>query len=344
MITLTSLSGQTIAVTGGAGFIGRHLCARLLDAGAAVICIDSFLTSARRDLEALLQRPGFTLLEADIVALPDFQADGIFNLACAASPKAYQRDPIHTMRTNVVGTDNLLARATALGVRLLQASTSEIYGDPDIHPQPETYAGRVNPLGPRACYDEGKRAAETLCADYARHHGTDTRIARIFNTYGPGMAPDDGRIVSNFIMQALQNQPISIFGDGTQTRSLCYVEDTVEALLRLYLHPEIGCQPVNIGNTDELTVLDIAQLVLGATGSTAPLAYFPLPLDDPRQRRPDISRARKALGWAPRISVSEGIARTVPYFRQYGTASLQDTIAAPPDPSANAQHVAHPGD
>ena len=316
VIPLASLAGQTIAVAGGAGFIGRHLCARLLDAGAAVICIDSFLTSGRSELETLLERPGFTLLEADIISLPDFRADGIFNLACAASPRAYQRDPIHTMRTNVVGTDNLLVRAMALGVRLVQASTSEVYGDPDIHPQPESYAGRVNPLGPRACYDEGKRAAETLCADYARHHGADTRIARIFNTFGPGMAPDDGRIVSNFIMQALAGEPISVFGDGTQTRSLCYVDDTVEALLRLYLHPDIGCQPVNIGNTDERTVLEIAHLVLGAAGSTAPLTHFPLPTDDPRQRRPDIARASECLGWAPRISLGEGLARTIPYFRQ----------------------------
>lgn len=315
-MTLAHLAGRHIAVAGGAGFIGRHLCTRLLDAGATVVCIDSFLTSSSDDLGPLLQRPGFTLLETDIIRLPPFSADGIFNLACAASPKAYQRDPIHTMRTNVTGTDNLLSRATELGIALVQASTSEVYGDPDIHPQSETYPGRVNPLGPRACYDEGKRAAETLCADYARQYGTDARIARIFNTYGPGMAPDDGRIVSNFIVQALRNQPISIFGDGSQTRSLCYVEDTVDALLRLYSRPNIGFDPINIGNTVELSVLEIARLVLAATGSPSPLTNFPLPADDPRQRRPDISRALERLDWTPTTSVEVGIARTVEHFRR----------------------------
>lgn len=309
-------SGQHIAVAGGAGFIGRHLCASLLDAGATVLCIDNFLTSAPVDLQRLLARPGFTLLEADIVKLPDFTADGIFNLACPASPAAYQRDPIQTMRINVIGTDNLLGRAVELGVRLLQASTSEVYGDPEVHPQPETYPGHVNPIGPRSCYDEGKRAAETLCTDYARQYGVDTRIARIFNTYGPGMAANDGRIISNFVIQALRGEPISIYGDGSQTRSLCYVEDTVEALLRLYLLPDLGPQPINIGGTDEVSVLQIATLVLAETGSRSPLSFHPLPQDDPRQRRPDTFSARERLGWVPGIGMKEGLSRTVAHFRE----------------------------
>jgi UDP-glucuronate decarboxylase len=308
------LAGQHIAVAGGVGFIGRHLCSSLLDAGATVLCIDNFLTSSREDLGSLLDRAGFTLMEADIVKLPDFAADGIFNLACPASPKAYQRDPIQTMRINVVGTDNLLARATDLGAKLVQASTSEVYGDPEVHPQTENYFGHVNLNGPRSCYDEGKRAAETLCSDYARHRGSDARIARIFNTYGPGMALDDGRIISNFVTQALRGEPISIYGDGTQTRSLCYVEDTVDGLIRLYLAPDIGPAPINIGNTDELTVAEIAAMILEATGSQSRVDHLPLPEDDPRQRRPDISRARDRLGWAPRITIDEGIARTVAHF------------------------------
>ena len=308
-------SRQHIAVAGGAGFIGRHLCHRLLDAGATVLCIDNFLTSDRADLAPLLARPSFSLLEADIVQLPDFTADGIFNLACPASPPAYQRDPVQTMRINVIGTDNLLGRAAQLGIRLLQASTSEVYGDPEVHPQRETYLGHVNPIGPRACYDEGKRAAETLCSDYARQHGVDVRIARIFNTYGPGMAADDGRIISNFVTQALRGEPLSIYGDGSQTRSLCYVDDTVEALLRLYLYPDPGFQPINIGSTDEVSVRQIAALVLEATGSRSTLSHHPIPTDDPRQRRPDITRAFKRLNWAPTTSLSDGLLRTVAHFR-----------------------------
>ena len=311
-------------MAGGAGFIGRHLCARLLDAGAEVLCIDNFMTSARADLEPLLARQGFTLLEADIVRLPEFDADGIFNLACPASPPAYQRDSIQTMRINVVGTDNLLARAAALGVRLVQASTSEVYGDPEVHPQPETYLGHVNPIGPRACYDEGKRAAETLCTDYARQYGVDARIARIFNTYGPGMAPDDGRIISNFVVQALNGAPLTIYGDGSQTRSLCYVEDTVEGLIRLFCLPGLGPTPINIGNTGEVTVTEIAMAVIEATASRSTLSYHPLPVDDPRQRRPDITRARERLGWAPRTTFAEGLARTVAHFSNQAAPAKQN--------------------
>lgn len=309
------LSGQHIAVAGGAGFIGRHLCGRLLDAGATVLCIDNFLTSRRADLAPLLARQGFSLREADIVKLPAFTADGIFNLACPASPPAYQRDSIQTMRINVIGTDNLLGRAAELGIRLLQASTSEVYGDPLVHPQPENYVGHVNPIGPRACYDEGKRAAETLCGDYARQYGVDSRIARIFNTYGPGMAADDGRIISNFVIQALRGEPVSIYGDGSQTRSLCYVDDTVEALLRLYLLADAGPQPINIGSTDEVTVNHIAAMILEATGSPSRLAYHPLPTDDPRQRRPDTTRAYERLQWSPAVSLRDGLQRTVAHFR-----------------------------
>jgi UDP-glucuronate decarboxylase len=315
MISLPDFSGQRIAVAGGAGFIGRHLCQRLLDGGATVLCIDNFQTSSPSDLAGLKADSVFSLIEADIVSLPDFTADGIFNLACPASPPAYQRDAVGTMRTNVIGTDNLLRRAMELGVRFLQASTSEVYGDPEVHPQREDYLGHVNPNGPRACYDEGKRAAETLTSDYARQYGVDTRIARIFNTYGPGMAADDGRVVSNFAVQALRNQPISIYGDGSQTRSLCYVADTVEGLLRLFFLPGIGPEPINIGSTDEVSVTEIAEAIIAAAGSRSTLSYHPLPVDDPRQRRPDIGRARDRLGWAPQVSTAEGLGRTIAHFR-----------------------------
>ncbi|WEJ32947.1 NAD-dependent epimerase/dehydratase family protein [Devosia sp. SD17-2] len=328
MISIPDFAGRHIAVAGGAGFIGRHMCNRLLDGGATVLCIDNFLTSAREDLAPLLARPGFSLLEADIVAPLDFVADGIINLACPASPVAYQRDAVETMRINVIGTDRLLAMARKLGVRFLQASTSEVYGDPEVHPQPETYLGHVNPIGPRSCYDEGKRAAETLCTDYARQHGVDVRIARIFNTYGPGMAADDGRIISNFVTQALRDLPLSIYGDGTQTRSLCYVADTVEGLLRLFFLPDVDVLPINIGSTDELSVAEIALSILEATGSRSPLSYHPLPVDDPRQRRPDTARAAKVLGWRPQTSLRAGLAHTIAHF-----AERLEARASHPEPA-----------
>ncbi len=309
------LAGQRIAVAGGAGFIGRHLCAALLDAGAHVLCIDNFMTSARRTLAPLQAHDRFTLIEADILELPEFTADGIFNLACPASPPAYQRDPTGTLRINVIGTDNLLRRAKALGARFLQASTSEIYGDPQVHPQRENYLGHVNPIGPRACYDEGKRAAETLCTDYARQYGVDVRIARIFNTYGPGMAPDDGRIISNFVTQALRNQPLTIYGDGSQTRSLCYVDDLVAALLRLYALPDLGAEPINLGNPHEVTVAHLADAIRTLAGSRSTTTHHALPVDDPLQRCPDISRARARLHLQPEIGLTEGLRRTIAHFR-----------------------------
>lgn len=280
-----------------------------------MLCIDNFQTSSRHRLAPLLERTGFTLIEADILALPDFLADGIFNLACPASPPAYQRDPINTLRINVIGTDNLLTRAHALGARLVQASTSEVYGDPKVHPQREGYLGHVNPIGPRACYDEGKRAAETLCTDYALHHGVDVRIARIFNTYGPGMAPDDGRVISNFVTQALADQPITIYGDGRQTRSLCYVADTVAALLRLYALPGLGPDPINIGNPHEVTIAELALSICRACDSHSALVHRALPVDDPMQRCPDIGRARARLGWQPEIALAEGLRRTIAHYR-----------------------------
>jgi len=281
-----------------------------------VLCIDNFQTSARHRLAPLLSRDGFTLIEADILELPEFSADGIFNLACPASPPAYQRDPTNTLRISVIGTDNLLHRARTLGARLVQASTSEVYGDPKVHPQREDYVGHVNPIGPRACYDEGKRAAETLCTDYARHHAVDARIARIFNTYGPGMAPDDGRVISNFITQALTGQPITIYGDGTQTRSLCYVADTVAALLRLYALPNLGPEPINIGNPHEVTIAELADTIRLACASRSATVHRDLPVDDPMQRCPDISRARARLGWHPEIALAEGLAFTIAHYRE----------------------------
>lgn len=315
MTYIESLAGQTIAVAGGAGFIGRHLCTALLEVGAHVLCIDNFLSSRRSDLTPLESHRCFTLLEADILNLPDFEADGIINLASPASPPFYQRDPIGTLRINVHGTDNLLMRAKSQGIRLMQASTSEVYGDPQMHPQREAYVGHVNPIGPRACYDEGKRAAETLCADYNRVYGQDVRIARIFNTYGPGMLASDGRVVTNFISQALNGEALTIYGDGSQTRSMCFVSDTVEGLLRLYAAPGLDIAPVNIGNPDEVTMLTLAEEVLRVCDSTAPLIHKPLPQDDPTRRQPDISRARERLGWSPVVPLREGLIRTVAAMR-----------------------------
>ena len=269
----------------------------------------------------MLARDGFVLLEADILNLPAFVADGIFNLACPASPPVYQRDPLNTLRINVIGTDNLLAKARALGVRLVQASTSEVYGDPQVHPQREDYLGHVNPTGPRACYDEGKRAAETLCTDYARHYAVDVRIARIFHSYGPGMAPDDGRVISNFVTQALAGLPITIYGDGTQTRSLCYVADTVAALLRLYTLPSLGPEPINIGNPHEVTIAELADTIRQACDSHSATVQRALPVDDPTQRCPDIDRARERLGWKPEVALAEGLNRTIAHYRDELAAS-----------------------
>lgn len=313
----------SVLVTGAAGFLGSNLCDRLLAGGRRVVCLDDFSTGRRANVEHLLGRDDFMLIEHDVSApISDDslerigQIDRIYNLACPASPPMYQRDPVATMRTNVLGMLNMLELAERTGARVLQASTSEVYGDPQEHPQTEDYRGWVNPIGPRACYDEGKRAAETLCFDFIRSRGVDVRVARIFNTYGPRMRADDGRVVSNFIVQALAGEPITIFGDGSQTRSFCYVDDLIEGLVRLMevsAEPtEIG--PVNLGNPDEFTVRELADLVLEMTGSASAVEHCELPIDDPVRRRPDISRAMGALGWAPTVPLRDGLRRAIAWF------------------------------
>lgn len=318
------MAKQTTLVTGGAGFIGSHLCDALLARGERVICMDNFFTGKRENIAHLLSHPHFLLMEHDIVfpLLPKVRhqltQEGIrilYNLACPASPVHYQHDPVKTIQTNVVGTTNMLELAREVGAIFLQASTSEVYGDPEVHPQPESYVGHVNPLGPRACYDEGKRCAETLCSDYAREYGLTTKIARIFNTYGPRMAEDDGRVVSNFILQALREAPITIYGDGSQTRSFQYVTDLVAGLLALADHPTFH-GPVNIGTQHEISVKDLATLILRLTRGKSELMYEPLPEDDPRQRRPAITLAKRELHWNPTVSPEEGLEKTIMYFRE----------------------------
>jgi UDP-glucuronate decarboxylase len=306
---------KRILVTGGAGFLGAHLCERLLARGHDVICLDNFFTSQKSNIAPLLARENFELIRHDIT-LPIFlEVDEIYNLACPAAPGHYQYNPIKTMKTSVMGAINVLGMAKRCRAKVLQASTSEVYGDPEVHPQPESYRGVVSTIGPRACYDEGKRAAETLFMDYHRQNRVNVRIARIFNTYGPGMHPYDGRVVSNFIRQALAGEPITIFGDGAQTRSFCYLTDLVEGLIRLMDGPDDFVGPVNLGNPDEFTIAELARLVLELTGSKSPLLYQPLPADDPRQRRPDIALAREKLGWQPEVPLREGLSRTIEWFR-----------------------------
>jgi UDP-glucuronate decarboxylase len=304
---------KRILVTGGAGFLGSHLCERLLRDGAEIICLDNFYTGHKRNIIHLMDDPGFTVLEHDITTPVYLQVDEIYNLACPASPVHYQYDPVHTMKTNVMGIINMLGLAKRVGGKLMHASTSEVYGDPLTHPQPESYWGHVNPTGPRACYDEGKRSAETLCFDYKRRHGVDVKVVRIFNTYGPRMDPDDGRVVSNFIVQALRNEPITIYGDGLQTRSFCYVDDLIEGFMRL-MTKDGFCGPVNMGNPGEFTVRELAEKVLEITGSKSRLVNKPLPADDPRQRRPDITLAQQELGWTPKIPLEAGLLQTIRYF------------------------------
>ncbi len=318
---MTPADGDLILVAGGAGFIGSHLCRRLLDEGHRVLCIDNLQTSRGSNLAPLEDHPGFTFVRADIVEpLPEAvlaqagRITRIYNLACAASPPQYQADPEHTMLTNVVGTNRLLRLAEQAGARFLLTSTSEVYGDPEVHPQTEDYRGFVNCTGPRACYDEGKRAAETLSFDYARAGRAAVRVARIFNTYGPQMHPDDGRVVSNLICQALSDRPITIYGDGSQTRSFCYVSDLVDGLMRLMESEIDGLEPVNLGNPVELTVRDLADRVVALTGSTNDVVYRPLPQDDPRRRKPDIARAQAVLGWQPRVPIEEGLVQTCAWF------------------------------
>jgi UDP-glucuronate decarboxylase len=303
-----------ILVTGGAGFIGSHLCERLLNEGHEVLCLDNFFTGRRENVEHLMDRPEFKVMRQDVTEPIYVPVDQIYNLACPASPVHYQYNPVKTVKSNVMGAINMLVLAKRVGARILQASTSEIYGDPTIHPQPETYWGNVNPIGPRSCYDEGKRVAETLFMDYHREDRVDIRIARIFNTYGPRMAEADGRVVSNFIVQALRGEPLTLYGDGSQTRSFCYVDELVDGLMRL-MAVDNRNQPVNLGNPVEFTIRQLAEEVAKAVGKEVKIVSRPLPQDDPTQRQPDITRAREWLGWEPRIHLAEGLGRTVEFFR-----------------------------
>jgi UDP-glucuronate decarboxylase len=302
-------------VTGGAGFLGSHLCERLLNDNFEVVCLDNFFTGQRRNVEHLSENPCFELIEHDIC--DPYQADTgfIFNLACPASPPHYQLDPIKTIKTNVFGAINTLELARQTGARIFQASTSEVYGDPSVHPQPESYWGNVNPAGVRSCYDEGKRCAETLFFDYHRQHHVDIKVVRIFNTYGPRMHPKDGRVVSNFIMQALNNEEITIYGDGRQTRSFCYVDDLIDAFIAMINSPAGFTGPVNLGNPGEFTMLELAEKVIKLTSSRSKIVYQPLPPDDPKQRKPDISLAKEKLSWQPKVPLDEGLERTIAYFK-----------------------------
>jgi UDP-glucuronate decarboxylase len=304
-----------ILVTGGAGFIGSHLCERLIADGNEVLCVDNFYTGTRNNILHFLDHPRFELLRHDVTFPLYVEVDRIFNLACPASPIHYQRDPIQTTKTSVAGAINMLGLAKRLGIPILQASTSEVYGDPSVHPQREDYWGNVNPIGPRSCYDEGKRCAETLFFDYRRQLGIAVKVARIFNTYGPRMHPDDGRVVSNFIVHALEGRPITIYGQGSQTRSFCYVDDTVEALMRFMATPDEVTGPINIGNPVELSIRELAEKIEEKTGCKVGLEHLDLPEDDPRQRQPDISQATKLLQWTPKVSLDQGLDRTVAYFR-----------------------------
>lgn len=310
-----TMSLKRILVTGGAGFLGSHLCERLVEQGHDVICLDNFFTSQKTNVAHLLGCPNFELIRHDITLPVWLEVDEIYNLACPAAPGHYQYNPIKTMKTSVMGAINSLGMAKRCRAKILQASTSEVYGDPEIHPQPETYRGSVNPIGPRACYDEGKRAAETLFMDYHRSNGLRIRIARIFNTYGPRMHPFDGRVISNFIRQALAGEDITVFGDGSQTRSFCYRDDLIEGFLRLMEAPDSLTGPINLGNPEEYTIRQLAELVIELTGSKSRLVERPLPADDPKQRRPDIALARKHLDWQPTVPVREGLARTIEWFR-----------------------------
>jgi UDP-glucuronate decarboxylase len=305
---------KRILVTGGSGFLGSHLCERLLADGAQVICVDNFFTGARRNIEPLLDHKRFELIRHDVTFPLCIEVDEIYNLACPASPVHYQHDPVQTTKTSVHGAINMLGLAKRLRAKIMQASTSEVYGDPSIHPQTEDYWGNVNPIGIRSCYDEGKRCAETLFFDYWRQHKLRIKVARIFNTYGPRMHPNDGRVVSNFIVQALQGRDITIFGDGQQTRAFCYVDDLIEGFIRLMKSPDDITGPINLGNPGEFTMLELASAVIGLVGSRSKIVHMPLPADDPRQRRPDISKAQGALGWEPKTQLKEGLTKTIAYF------------------------------
>ena len=305
---------RTILVSGGAGFLGSHLCERLLGDGHDVLCVDNLFTGSKRNIAHLLDDPRFEFIRHDVTFPLYVEVDEIYNLACPASPIHYQHDPVQTTKTSVHGAINMLGLAKRLRARIFQASTSEVYGDPGVHPQPEGYWGNVNPIGPRSCYDEGKRCAETLFFDYHRQHRLEIKVARIFNTYGPRMHPSDGRVVSNFVVQALKGEPITIYGDGSQTRSFCYVDDLIEGFVRLMATPTDVTGPVNLGNPVEFTIRELAELAIELTGSRSSLVFMPLPQDDPKQRQPDIALARRHLGWEPRIPLREGLQATIGYF------------------------------
>ena len=305
---------RRVVVTGGAGFLGSHLCDRLVAMGHEVVCVDNLFTGSKRNVVHLLGHPRFEFMRHDVTFPLYLEADEIWNLACPASPIHYQHDPVQTTKTSVHGAINMLGLAKRLRAKIFQASTSEVYGDPQVHPQPEGYWGHVNPIGPRSCYDEGKRCAETLFFDYHRQHGLEIKVARIFNTYGPRMHPNDGRVVSNFIVQALRGEPITIYGEGRQTRSFCYVDDLIEGFVRLMATPREVTGPINLGNPGEFTIRELAEQVIALTGSGSKLEFRPLPADDPTQRQPDIALAREKLGWEPRIALADGLVRTIAYF------------------------------
>jgi len=305
---------KRVLITGGAGFLGSHLCERLVAEGFEVLCVDNCFTGTRKNIFHLLNKPNFEFVRHDITFPLYIEADEIYNLACPASPIHYQFDPVQTTKTSVHGAINMLGLAKRVKAKILQASTSEVYGDPDIHPQPETYWGRVNPIGPRSCYDEGKRCAETLFFDYYRQHSLKIKVVRIFNTYGPRMHPNDGRVVSNFIVQALTNQDITVFGDGTQTRSFCYVDDLIDGMIRMMNGPDDFIGPVNLGNPDEFTILELAEKIIEITNSKSKVVFKSLPQDDPLQRKPDINLAKKRLKWQPTVKLDQGLKKTIEYF------------------------------
>ncbi|MDL2400267.1 UDP-glucuronic acid decarboxylase family protein [Rhizobium mayense] len=319
---------KRILVTGGAGFLGSFLCERLLQEKHEVICVDNFFTGRRSNVAHLLDDRSFEIVRHDITFPLYVEVDEIYNLACPASPVHYQYDPVQTTKTSVHGAINMLGLAKRVGAKILQASTSEVYGDPEVHPQQEGYWGRVNPIGPRSCYDEGKRCAETLFFDYWRQHRLRIKVARIFNTYGPRMRPDDGRVISNFIVQALENKPITVYGNGEQTRSFCYVDDLIDGLVRLMGTDDEVTGPINLGNPVEFTMLELAKLVIELTGSRSKIEYLPLPTDDPRQRQPDIGVAKSELGWKPKVQLRGGLARTIAYFDDLLSSDRSRRVAA----------------